>query len=53
MNQKFMDAFARAKDRVRMMEFRAVEESDQTRQALLEIYCAIALKTPYNDFGTH
>jgi hypothetical protein len=35
------------------MEFRAVEECDQTRQALLEIYCAAALSTRYNDFGTH
>jgi len=29
------------------------EEVDQTRQALLEIYCAVALATPYNDFATH
>lgn len=52
-DEEFMSAFKRAKERVRAMEFRAVEESDQTRQALLEVYCAIALKTPYNDFGTH
>jgi hypothetical protein len=26
---------------------------DQNRQALLEIYCAVVLGTPYNDFGTH
>ncbi len=50
---KFMDAFKRAKDRVRAMDFRAVEECDQTRQTLLEVYCAITLKTKYNDFGTH
>jgi hypothetical protein len=49
----FMDAFRRAKERVQKMEFRAVAESDQTRQTLLEIYCAITLKTPHNDFGTH
>jgi hypothetical protein len=49
----FMDAFRSAKERVRAMEFRAVEEPDQTRQALLEVYCAITLKTPHNDFGTH
>jgi hypothetical protein len=49
----FMGAFGRAKERVRAMEFRAVEERDQTRQALLEVYCAITLKTPHNDFGTH
>ncbi|MBI5313630.1 MAG: hypothetical protein HZB28_11045 [Methylocystis sp.] len=52
-DQEFMDAFRRAKERVRAMEFRAVAEPDQTRQALLEIYCAITLKTPHNDFGTH
>ena len=32
------------------MEFRYVEETDPTRQALLEIYCAFALGTRYNDF---
>ena len=50
---EFMASFERAKARVRAMEFRAVEESNQTRQALLEVYCAIALNTEYNDFGTH
>jgi len=29
------------------------EETDQNRQALLEIYCAVVLRTPYNNFGTH
>ena len=52
-DRMFMDVFGRAKERVQKMEFRAVAESDQTRQALLEIYCAITLKTPHNDFGTH
>jgi predicted GIY-YIG superfamily endonuclease len=52
-DQKFMDAFKRAKERVRAMEFRAVAEPDQTKQALLEIYCAITLKTPHNDFSVH
>jgi hypothetical protein len=52
-DRDFMDAFKRAKERVRAMEFRAVEERNQTRQALLEVYCAITLKTRYNDFGTH
>ena len=49
----FWDEFRKAKDRIRAMEFRAVEECDQTRQALLEIYCAITLETSFNDFGTH
>ena len=35
------------------MEFRAVEESDPIRQALLEMYCAITLETAYNDFDVH
>ena len=35
------------------MELRYVEEADPLRQTLLEIYVAVALKTPYNDFDTH
>ena len=49
----FSEKFAAAKARIRGMEYRYVEETDQTRQALLEIYCAVVLRTPYNDFGTH
>ena len=49
----FMSVFEKAKERVRKMEFRAVAESDQTRQALLEIYCAVTLRTSHNDLGTH
>jgi len=49
----FKSAFDGAKARIRNMDFRYVEERDRLRQALLEIYCAIALGTPYNDFGTH
>jgi len=49
----FAAAFTAAKERIRKMEYRYVEEADQNRQALLEIYCAVVLATPYNDFGTH
>ena len=49
----FVKAFEAAKERIRSMEYRFVEETDQNRQALLEIYCAIVLETPYNDFATH
>lgn len=49
----FQAAFAVAKDRIRKMDYRFVEEADQTSQALLEAYCAIVLQTPYNDFDTH
>jgi hypothetical protein len=46
-------AFESAKERIRQMDYRYVEEANQYRQALLEIYCAVVLQTPYNDFGTH
>jgi hypothetical protein len=49
----FAAAFSAAKERIRAMQYRYVEEVDQNRQALLEIYCAIVLETPYNDFNTH
>jgi hypothetical protein len=49
----FAAAFREAKERIRAMEYRYVEEREQNRQALLEIYCAVVLSTPYNDFGTH
>ena len=49
----FKEAFLRAKERVRRMEVRYVEERDPLRQALLEIYVAVALRTPYNTFETH
>lgn len=46
------DAFSRMKARLRSMEIRYVEEPDQVRQALLEIYVALSLGTKH-DFGTH
>lgn len=50
---EFSAAFKAAKDRVRKMDVRYVEETDPMRQALLEIYVSIVLQTPYNDFRTH
>lgn len=49
----FINAFADAKQRIRNMDLRFVEESNQIRQALLEVYTAVVLETPYNDFETH
>lgn len=49
----FSAAFSAAKTRVRQMQLRYVEELDPLRQALLEIYAAVVLATPYNDFNTH
>jgi hypothetical protein len=50
---EFNAAFVSAKARIREMDYRYVAEFDQTCQALLEIYCSVALATPFNDFGTH
>jgi len=52
-NPVFAGAFTEAKARVRSMDLRFIEEQDQLRQALLEIYVSAVLKTPYNDFETH
>ena len=52
-NPKFGAAIMAAKLKMREMNYRYVEEQDQVKQALLEIYCAVVLKTPFNDFGTH
>lgn len=50
---EFADAFTKAKERIRNMDLRYVEETDSLSQALLEIYVAVSLGTPYNDFRTH
>ena len=52
-NPEFRFAFDEAKKRIRAMELRFVEENDPIRQAVLEIYVAVSLQTPYNDFNTH
>jgi len=49
----FGPVFSRAKDRIRKMDLRFVEEEGPTRQALLEICVATVLETPYNDFENH
>lgn len=49
----FRTAFQAAKDRIRRMDIRFVEEADSYRQALLEIYATICVGAPYNDFDTH
>jgi ferredoxin-NADP reductase len=49
----FAQAFTAAKARIREMDLRFVEETEPLCQALLEIYVAVALNTPHNDFETH
>lgn len=53
LNSEFRAACDAAKARIRQMEFRFVEESDENAQALLEIYGTLALNAKYNDFNTH
>lgn len=49
----FQEAFNQAKVRIRKMDVRFVEEAEPVRQTILEIYVAVSLQTPYNDFLTH
>jgi hypothetical protein len=53
LDREFSKSFREAKHYVRKLEIRFVEETDQAKQALLEIYAAIRLNTPYNVFETH
>jgi len=50
---EFALAFGNAKRRICEMDLRFVEEADPLRQAVLEMYVAVALGTPYNDFDNH
>ncbi len=52
-DETFAAAFRRARERVAAMDLRFVEETEAVRQALLEIYAAIVLQTPFNDFDNH
>ena len=50
----FRSAFQSARDRIKSMDFQYVVEADPVTQCLLEVYCALALKTDkYNKFDTH
>jgi predicted GIY-YIG superfamily endonuclease len=50
---EFGPIFTACKARIRQFNLRFVEETDPTRQALLEIYVATILDTPFNDFENH
>jgi hypothetical protein len=49
----FTVEYGRAKQRIRAMNVRYVHEPDPTRQALLEIYVAVATAARHNDSDTH
>lgn len=50
---EFSRIFIEQKQRVRNMDVRFVSEPDPMRQALLEMYVAVSLATPHNDFDNH
>lgn len=52
-DDEFGPVFATCKARIRQLSLRFIEEHDPTRQALLEIYTATVLDTPFNDFENH
>jgi hypothetical protein len=52
-DERFRGAFEDAKARIREMDVRFVGEPHPESQAILEVYVAVALQTPYNDFDTH
>jgi hypothetical protein len=49
----FRREYEQAKQRIRAMSVRYIHEPHPTRQALLEIYVAVATGARYNDFDTH
>ena len=49
----FGPVFIEQKQRIRNMGVRFVTEPEPMRQALLEMYVAVCLGTPHNDFGNH
>lgn len=53
LDSTFGPAFIAAKTRVAKMDIRYVGEPDPLRQALLELYAATVLRTPFNDFDNH
>ncbi|MBA8845879.1 hypothetical protein FHW02_003966 [Ochrobactrum sp. RH1CCR137] len=52
-DESFRQHFRAAKERIKLMDFRYVEETDPVNQAILEVYCAVALGTPHNTFDNH
>ena len=52
-DEGFLTAYEAAKHRIREMDVRYVHEAEATKQALLEIYVAVATAARHNDFDTH
>jgi len=52
-DSNFNDLFTQAKERVSLMKIRMVQIENPVIQTLFEVYAALELKTPYNDFDSH
>lgn len=52
-DEEFREVYEAAKARIRKMHVRYVNETNPLRQALLEVYVAVAANARYNDFDTH
>jgi len=53
LREPFLSAFPASKQRIRQMELRVISEPDPLAQMILEVYVAVALGTPHNDFDNH
>jgi predicted GIY-YIG superfamily endonuclease len=51
-DQNFIDVMAKCTTRVKNMSVLHVEIEDDVTQHMFEVYCALALKTQYNEFKT-
>ncbi len=49
----FSALFSEAKRRISRMHVRAIRVDDPIMQTLFEVYTAMVLRTPYNDFDNH
>ncbi len=49
----FKQIYYEMKERVSKMQIKVVEVLDPVEQTFFEVYAALELKTPYNDWGTH
>ena len=52
-DELFGPLYLQAKRRVSRMQIRVVEVSDPIEQTLFEVYAALKLEAPYNDFENH
>lgn len=51
--KSFQKAYKDSMQRIGRMKFQCIVETDPIMQTLLEVYVAVVLDTPYNDFDTH